>query len=177
MSWQWPSDVPASGAETCTPNSLSLVVIGLVSTAYPDGCRHELTFLLRLRPCPVRGPLLLYPCILMWLWTHVSMLQCYQWLQCLLLVTARKTLDMSVSAWCQKKSFWVRIQISLCFLTVKIYMFNLASYSKSINQQQNRQLHSVKDMLSGNAGERENKHWYEQKWLLTLTSKREFTIL
>ena len=37
----------------------SLVVIGLVYKAYPDGCRHKYAFLPRLRPCPVRGHRLL----------------------------------------------------------------------------------------------------------------------
>ncbi len=38
----------------------SLVVIGLVYKAYPDGCRNEYTFLPRLRPYPVRGHWTLY---------------------------------------------------------------------------------------------------------------------
>ncbi len=39
---------------------ISLVMIGLVNKAYPDGCRHKFTFLPRLRPYPVRGHRLLY---------------------------------------------------------------------------------------------------------------------
>ena len=36
---------------------------GLVYKVYPNGCRHEYTFLPRLRPCPWRGHWLLYaPC-------------------------------------------------------------------------------------------------------------------
>jgi len=35
--------------------AISLVVIGLVYKAYPDGCRHKHTLLPRLRPYPVRG--------------------------------------------------------------------------------------------------------------------------
>jgi len=37
----------------------SLVVIGLVYKAYPDGCRHKYTFLPKPRPYPVRGHWLL----------------------------------------------------------------------------------------------------------------------
>ncbi len=40
--------------------NLDSVVIGLLYTAYPDGCWHQFTFLPRLRPYPVRGHWLLY---------------------------------------------------------------------------------------------------------------------
>ena len=45
---------------------MSTVAIGLVYKAYPDGCRHALTFLPRLRPYPMRRHRLLWgsvPCI------------------------------------------------------------------------------------------------------------------
>ena len=38
---------------------VTLAVIGLVYKAYPNDCRHKCTFLLRLRPYPVRGHWLL----------------------------------------------------------------------------------------------------------------------
>ncbi len=38
---------------------INLVVIGLLYMACPDGCRHKITFLPRLRPYPVRGHRLL----------------------------------------------------------------------------------------------------------------------
>ena len=51
-------DEPTSGespfATLCLGQS-SLVVIGLLYMAYPNGCWHEITFLLRLRPLPVKG--------------------------------------------------------------------------------------------------------------------------
>ena len=47
-----------------------LVVIGLLYTAVPDGCQHQITFLLRLRPHPCEGASALVLCALFL--THIS---------------------------------------------------------------------------------------------------------
>ena len=72
MSWQWPSGVLASAAETCTfMHSFNLIVIGLVGTFAPQGiCRYKFTFL------PLEGATALGPVHCLVLYTHKSMLHC-----------------------------------------------------------------------------------------------------
>ncbi len=57
----------ATLGESADVEAYSLVVIGLVYKIYPDGCRRQHTFLLRLRPYPVREHWLLL------MWTQACM--------------------------------------------------------------------------------------------------------